>query len=40
MKRDLMQGLLQAGFTMVLESPIFEPYLELTHRVTIVALKD
>ena len=40
MKRDLMQGLLQAGFTMVLESPIFEPYLELTHRATIVALKD
>jgi hypothetical protein len=40
MKRDLMQGLLQAGFTMVLECPTFEPYLERTHRVTIVALKD
>ena len=40
MKRDLMQHLLQVGFTMVLECPTFEPYLELTHRVTIVALKD
>ncbi len=40
MKRDLMQGLLRAGFTMVLECPTFEPYLELTDRVTIVALKD
>jgi len=40
MKRDLMQALLQAGFTMVLECPTFESYLELTHRVTIVALKD
>lgn len=40
MKRDLMQGLQQAGFTMVLESPTFEPYLELTHRVTIVGVKD
>ena len=40
MKRDLMQALFQAGFTMVLESPTFEPYLELTHRVTIVGVKD
>jgi len=40
MKRDLMQGLFQAGFTTVLESPTFEPYLELTHRVTIVGVKD
>jgi hypothetical protein len=40
MKRDLMQGLFQAGFTMVLESPTFEAYLERTHRVWIVALKD
>jgi hypothetical protein len=40
MKRDLMQGLLQAGFTMVLEYPIFEPYRDLSHRATIVALKD
>jgi len=40
MKRDLMQGLLQAGFTMVLEYPIFDPYRDLSHRVTIVALKD
>jgi SAM-dependent methyltransferase len=31
MKRDLMQALLQAGFTMVLECPTFESYLELTH---------
>jgi SAM-dependent methyltransferase len=40
MKRDLMLHLLQMGFTMVLECPTFEPYLELSHRVTIVALKD
>ena len=40
MKRDLMQGLLQAGFSMVLECPTFEPYLERTHRATIVAVKD
>jgi hypothetical protein len=40
MKRDLMQGLQQAGFTMVLEHPIFDPYRELTHRVTIVGVKD
>ncbi len=40
MKRDLMQGLQQAGFTMVLEYPIFAPYRELTHRVTIVGVKD
>jgi SAM-dependent methyltransferase len=39
MQRDLMQGLLAIGFTMVLECPTFEPYLERTHRVTLVALK-
>jgi SAM-dependent methyltransferase len=40
MKRDLIEALRQAGFPMVLEYPIFEPYRESTHRVTIVALKD
>jgi SAM-dependent methyltransferase len=40
MKRDLVEGLRQAGFPIVLEYPIFEPYRELTHRVTIVAVKD
>jgi SAM-dependent methyltransferase len=40
MKRDLMQGLQQVGFTMVMEYPIFDPYRELTHRVTIVGVKD
>jgi SAM-dependent methyltransferase len=40
MKRDLMQGLNQAGFSMVMEYPIFDPYRELTHRVTIVGVKD
>jgi 2-polyprenyl-3-methyl-5-hydroxy-6-metoxy-1,4-benzoquinol methylase len=40
MKRDLMQGLQQAGFTMVLECPIFDPDRELAHRVTIVGVKD
>jgi SAM-dependent methyltransferase len=41
MKRDLMQGLSQAGFTMTLEYPIFDnPGRELTHRVTIVGVKD
>jgi SAM-dependent methyltransferase len=40
MKRDLMEGLRQSGFTMVLEYPIFEAYRELTHRVTIVGVKE
>jgi SAM-dependent methyltransferase len=40
MKRDLMEGLFQTGFTMVLEYPIFDPWRELTHRVTIVGVKD
>jgi hypothetical protein len=40
MKRDLIQGLRHAGFPMVLVYPIFDPWRELTHRVTIVALTD
>ncbi len=40
MKRDLIEGLRQAGFPMVLEYPIFDAYREKTHRTTIVALKD
>src|ERR1039458_7363643 len=48
MKRDLIEGLHQAGFPMVLEYPMSETtrkdyhpkHGEQAHRVTIVALKD
>ena len=40
MKRDLIEALRQAGFSMVLEYPIYQPFRELAHRVTIVAVKD
>ena len=40
MKRDLMEGLRQVGFTMVMEHPIVDPYRELTHRGTVVGVKD
>lgn len=40
MKHDLIEALRQSGFSMVLEYPIFDPYRESTHRVTLVALKD
>lgn len=48
MKRDLLEGLSQAGFPMVLEYPIFDDtrkghhprQYDLLNRVTVVALKD
>ena len=40
MKRDLVEALRHAGFPMVFEYPIYDPYRESSHRATIVALKD